>query len=131
MLAVITAATSYLRARSSDALAVPRKSATFRFVGPIARALHVRPEKRANLFDFIVEAAGIEPASGSLQPTDPTCVVRVACVGPRPNTDNLARPQPGKSRRTSPRRRGSASPHSDGPSPAHGPRPGGPRTRTV
>jgi integrase len=81
--------------------------------------------------DVSVEAAGIEPASGSLQPTDPTCVVRVPCVGPRPNTDNLARPQPGKSRRTPPRRRGSASPHSDGSSPAHGPRPGEPRTRTV
>ena len=46
-------------------------------------ALRARPARR-------VEAAGIEPASGSLPPFDPTCVVRDLLVERRAGTDALS-----------------------------------------
>ena len=73
-----------------------------------------------------VEAAGIEPASGSLRPFDPTCVVRALF---RPNGSH-GRDSLGLSWNISPLRaqaHAKASPHYDGLPPAHRPRPGRPR----
>jgi hypothetical protein len=77
-----------------------------------------------------VEAAGIEPASESLPSFDPTCVVRDLL---RP-TDSHGRDSVSRSWMISPPRvqaPSTASPHYDGPTPPHGPRAGGPRTRKL
>ena len=77
-----------------------------------------------------VEAAGIEPASESLPSFDPTCVVRGLLRPP----DSHGRDSVSRSWEVSPSRvqaPSTASPHYDGPTPPHGPRAGGPRTRKL
>src|SRR3954466_10990513 len=86
-----------------------------------------QPDEIAGLLK--VEAAGIEPASGSLPPFDPTCVVRGLGLGPEAPTDGIPE---GRSWKISPpgiQAHRATSSHFDGLPPTHEPRPGGPRAR--